>query len=205
MTVAENRRTSADRMRTATGADDDLLALDTPVVSFHVHRPHMPRMPRMERMKDTAANRGQEMNRAMETARTFLPPPDRLLYYGGLGLLAAIGLLEWPVAAAIGAGTMVAARARGAMGRPSGPMAGQMEAPTPTTATRTPRTTTPSRARSTTTRTTTPSTRSTTRTSRTTAGGTTSATGRTTRARTSRAAGATTSRGAATTPESGTP
>ncbi|MBB6476328.1 hypothetical protein [Sphaerisporangium rubeum] len=54
----------------------------------------------------------QETARAVETARTFLPPPERMLYYGALGALAVFGLVEWPVAAAIGAGTMLAQRAR---------------------------------------------------------------------------------------------
>jgi hypothetical protein len=53
--------------------------------------------------------------------------PDRqtMLYYGGLGAMAAFGVLSWPAAAAIGAGVWVAERARGA-GRPAmkgGPVA----------------------------------------------------------------------------------
>lgn len=114
MTVTQTSRVSQDRTQSKSDSDGDLLQLDTPVVSLHVHRPHMPRMPRlpgMSRMQDMTGNRGQEMDRAMETARTFLPPPERIAYYGGLGLLAALGLMEWPVAAAIGAGTMLAARA----------------------------------------------------------------------------------------------
>ncbi|GAB3132189.1 hypothetical protein [Microbispora hainanensis] len=56
---------------------------------------------------------GRDVGQAMDVARTFLPPPERIMYYGGLGALAALGILEWPVAAAIGAGTMIAQRARG--------------------------------------------------------------------------------------------
>ncbi|MEU8171300.1 hypothetical protein AB0C14_00350 [Microbispora hainanensis] len=56
---------------------------------------------------------GRDVGHAMDVARTFLPPPERIMYYGGLGALAALGILEWPVAAAIGAGTMIAQRARG--------------------------------------------------------------------------------------------
>lgn len=37
-----------------------------------------------------------------------LPPPKRLAFYGGLGALAVVGALDWPVAAAIGAATAVA-------------------------------------------------------------------------------------------------
>ncbi len=36
-----------------------------------------------------------------------LPPPKRLAFYGGLGALAVVGALDWPVAAAIGAATAV--------------------------------------------------------------------------------------------------
>jgi hypothetical protein len=36
-----------------------------------------------------------------------LPPLDSLALYGGLAALAAIGLMEWPVAAAIGAGHLL--------------------------------------------------------------------------------------------------
>jgi hypothetical protein len=34
----------------------------------------------------------------------------RLIWWGGLGAMATIGLLEWPVAVAVGAGTFVAER-----------------------------------------------------------------------------------------------
>ena len=36
----------------------------------------------------------------------------RLLWYGGLGALATIGILDWPVALVVGAGTLIAARSR---------------------------------------------------------------------------------------------
>jgi hypothetical protein len=40
----------------------------------------------------------------------YLPPPERLAFYGGLGLAAVIGAIDWPVAAAIGIGAMIARR-----------------------------------------------------------------------------------------------
>ncbi|MFC7648520.1 hypothetical protein ACFQX6_54845 [Streptosporangium lutulentum] len=46
----------------------------------------------------------QEVGQAVDTARSFLPPPERIAYYGGLGALAVAGLIEWPVAAAIESG-----------------------------------------------------------------------------------------------------
>jgi len=50
--------------------------------------------------------------RAAESAlpEVKLPPPERLAFYGGLGALAVLGAVEWPVAAAIGAATVVARR-----------------------------------------------------------------------------------------------
>jgi hypothetical protein len=40
----------------------------------------------------------------------YLPPPERLAFYGGLGIAAVLGAIDWPVATAIGLGTMIARR-----------------------------------------------------------------------------------------------
>jgi hypothetical protein len=37
-----------------------------------------------------------------------LPPPDRLIFYVGLGLLAVFEVVEWPVALIVGVGHMLA-------------------------------------------------------------------------------------------------
>ena len=37
-----------------------------------------------------------------------LPPPDRLIFYAGLGLLAVFEIVEWPVALIVGVGHMLA-------------------------------------------------------------------------------------------------
>jgi hypothetical protein len=54
----------------------------------------------------------------------YLPPPDRLAFYGGLGLAAVLGAIDWPVATAIGIGTMIARktsrRANAARSKPQG-------------------------------------------------------------------------------------
>lgn len=70
------------------------------------HAPHLPHvsLPHVSR---------QEAGQAVDAAKSFLPPPERMAYYGGLGALAVAGLIEWPVAAAIGVGTVIAQRARG--------------------------------------------------------------------------------------------
>ncbi|MFJ2032401.1 hypothetical protein [Streptosporangium sp. NPDC087985] len=77
--------------------------LDLPMMSVRFHPPHL-HLPHISL---------QEAGQAVDAAKSFLPPADRMVYYGGLGALAVAGLIEWPVAAAIGVGTMIAQRARG--------------------------------------------------------------------------------------------
>jgi hypothetical protein len=60
----------------------------------------------------------------------YLPPPERLVFYGGLGVAAVFGVIDWPVAAAIGVGTAIARRAtRGHDGgaRAGRPRSGQQQ------------------------------------------------------------------------------
>ncbi|MEU6041560.1 hypothetical protein ABZ801_39840 [Actinomadura sp. NPDC047616] len=56
---------------------------------------------------------GHQVVDAGKAMASSLPPPGRLAYYTGLGALAAFGLVDWPVAAAIGVGVAVARRATG--------------------------------------------------------------------------------------------
>ncbi|QFZ21701.1 hypothetical protein [Saccharothrix syringae] len=71
------------------------------------------------------ATRGAPKNNAVVTTRVDEErtgpgvAPSQVLYFAGLGLLALFELVEWPVALAIGAGTLVAGRAarRGAVRR----------------------------------------------------------------------------------------
>lgn len=51
---------------------------------------------------------------------SYLPPPGRLAFYGGLGAAAVFGVIDWPVAAAIGLATVVARRAVGRTEPPAG-------------------------------------------------------------------------------------
>lgn len=37
-----------------------------------------------------------------------LPPPQRLAYFAGLGVLAAFGVVEWPLAVVVAAGHLLA-------------------------------------------------------------------------------------------------
>jgi hypothetical protein len=51
-----------------------------------------------------------QLVRAAGSATSLLPSRDRLLYYGGLGTAALLGVIEWPVAIAIGAGIAIVQR-----------------------------------------------------------------------------------------------
>jgi hypothetical protein len=65
----------------------------------------VPRLP-MPSQQDVIVGAVHASNMVRETTPTAGP----LLYYGGLGALAAFGVVDWPVAAAIGAGVWIARR-----------------------------------------------------------------------------------------------
>jgi hypothetical protein len=48
------------------------------------------------------------VNTAAGRVRDALPPPAELGYFAGLGLLGVLGVLDWPVVLAVGAGTVIA-------------------------------------------------------------------------------------------------
>lgn len=104
-------------MTTATEARparrDRTLNLPFVTATFHVPRARLPRppMPRVPRPSVPRVGRA-EATHAAKVAAGYLPAPERLAYYAGLGVLGAVGLIEWPVAAAIAAGTVVARRGR---------------------------------------------------------------------------------------------
>ena len=98
-TKSTGTKASEKTAQTTTEDRPDLLALDTPVVSVRVHRPRL-RLP---------SDHGPA-ERAARAAKSALPRPSRLAYYGGLGAAAALGAIEWPVAVAIGVGTAIGQR-----------------------------------------------------------------------------------------------
>jgi hypothetical protein len=57
-----------------------------------------------------------QLVQATGAATSLLPPRDRLLFYGGLGTAAVLGVIEWPIAIAIGAGIAIAQRSHHADG-----------------------------------------------------------------------------------------
>ncbi|GAA3257064.1 hypothetical protein [Nonomuraea helvata] len=101
MAVAQPRATSDGKKQ---------YTLDLPMMSIQVRQPDV-RLPHIEmpHMEMPRISR-REIGHYMDVARTFLPAPERMAYYGALGALAVFGVLDWPVAAAIGAGTVIAQR-----------------------------------------------------------------------------------------------
>lgn len=62
-----------------------------------VHRVHMPMS-------------GRGVANAGKAVTSSVPAPEGLVYYAGLGALTAFGVVEWPVALAIGVGVGIARR-----------------------------------------------------------------------------------------------
>lgn len=99
------RKTKASQRTTKRPArvsgEERMARLPVPVVTprmrvIHVPAPGMP-----------------DVSGAGRSLAAHLPPREQLAYYGGLGVMAAVGMISWPVAAAIGVGIAVARHARG--------------------------------------------------------------------------------------------
>jgi hypothetical protein len=82
----------------ANGGQGRTATVNLPFVTATFRRPNV-HLPRRE-----------NVNSAVRQAGNLLPSPKAALYYGGLVATAAAGLIEWPVAAAIGVGTALASR-----------------------------------------------------------------------------------------------
>lgn len=91
----ENTQEPAERDGRRTGG-----GLAVPVLLPWVHVAHV----RLPSPKAVASRAGE----AAEAVRMRLPERQRVAYYGGLTALAVLGLVEWPVAAAVAAGVWVA-------------------------------------------------------------------------------------------------
>ncbi|MFD2420741.1 hypothetical protein [Amycolatopsis pigmentata] len=59
---------------------------------------------------------GMRPRNVIAATRSLLPSPREAAYYGGLALLAAFEVIEWPVAVAIGVGAAVMGRGHGESG-----------------------------------------------------------------------------------------
>jgi hypothetical protein len=91
---------------------------DVHVPSIHVPHPTLPsaHMPSAHLPRPHVPHVSGDLTNAARVARSYIPPRDQLALYAGLGAGAVAGLIEWPVAAAVAAGTFVAKRAHSAGG-----------------------------------------------------------------------------------------
>jgi hypothetical protein len=71
---------------------------------------NLPFMTAQFRAPDLRGRRSGELGGAARGARSLLPSPKAVLYFGGLAAVAALEIIEWPVAVAIGVGTALASR-----------------------------------------------------------------------------------------------
>lgn len=60
------------------------------------------------RVPDLQPPSREELGWVVQTARSMLPSGRTLLFFGGLAATAIAGIIEWPVAAAIGVGSALA-------------------------------------------------------------------------------------------------
>ncbi|GAA1215555.1 hypothetical protein [Pseudonocardia alaniniphila] len=93
------------------------------VPDIHMPEIHMPEI----RMPGVRPPTREDLDSAGRKALSVLPPPKTLLFFGGLAATAVVGAIEWPVAAAIGIGSALAARGEGKPEpRGDGPQVGGM-------------------------------------------------------------------------------
>jgi hypothetical protein len=89
---------------------DATQAADSERRTAHLNLPGMSAEFRAPQLRRPSVPTPRELVRVAGAATTLLPPRDQLLYYTGLGAAAVMGVIEWPVAIAIGAGVVVAQR-----------------------------------------------------------------------------------------------
>ena len=94
--VTGGRGQTASAERAAEGRRS--ATIDLPFVTAQFRAPEL-RVPTREDL-DTAAR----------SARSMLPSGRSALFYGGLAVTAVVGIIEWPVAVAVGVGTALASQ-----------------------------------------------------------------------------------------------
>ncbi|MDI2028008.1 hypothetical protein QFW96_05280 [Saccharopolyspora sp. TS4A08] len=95
---------SAQKTASAKKPDSTGASIPVPYVtaSWHTTRIPLPEMPGRDNLASTVT-----------AVRSNLPSPEQMLFYGGLTAAAALSVIEWPVAAAIGIGAAVMRRSSG--------------------------------------------------------------------------------------------
>ncbi|MCZ2525465.1 hypothetical protein [Streptomyces sp. HB2AG] len=113
--------------------------LNLPLVTMQFHSPQLSKAQLQQRaqaqmLKAQAAAAHAPHVPGMHLPKPHVPRAEHVAYYGGLGALALLEVIEWPVAAAIGVGTAVAervGRTSGAQERPAAQEQAQQPAPPP--------------------------------------------------------------------------
>lgn len=95
--------TSKSTTATTARRSPQTATVNLPFVTAQFRRPevHLPEFGR------------ENVTGAVNAVREKLPPREQMAYFAGLGLLAALSVIEWPVAAAIGVGSVIAQRSAG--------------------------------------------------------------------------------------------
>jgi hypothetical protein len=91
----------------AAAGEPRVVTLRLPLVTAIVRVPRLPSLPALPGARSLPHVGRREMAEAAQTVRAFLPPPRKMLFYGGLGALAAFEIIEWPIAAVVAAATVV--------------------------------------------------------------------------------------------------
>lgn len=104
----QRRPRAAARTDTARKTETTAAGPSLPVLVPEVHVRHLP-LPKIEVSHVPVPHMRLPVSDAV---RSRLPEPttNRVLWFGGLAGLAALGVIEWPVAGVVAAGTYVAAR-----------------------------------------------------------------------------------------------
>lgn len=82
-----------------------------PFVTAQFHAPEM-HVPGKEQITSVANTAVEQAGSAVNTVREHMPPREHTLFYGALGGAAALSVIEWPVALAIGVGTALVNRGK---------------------------------------------------------------------------------------------
>lgn len=104
------QRSAAGSGRVPNPAAPRTAAVNVPFVTPQIRWAQF-RVPEM-RLPVSRENLTGPLAGAASVVRSYLPPPQRTTFYAGLGLLGALSVIDWPVALAIGAGTVIAQRGR---------------------------------------------------------------------------------------------
>lgn len=82
-----------------------------PFVTAQFHAPEM-HVPGREEISSAANSAVTQAGSAVSAVREQMPERDQALFYGALGGAAALSVIEWPVALAIGVGTALVSRSK---------------------------------------------------------------------------------------------